>query len=134
MALTRNILEPAPLWNRWVARAIDLMIAGAPGALLQWVGSPNDAPGTLAQVSVGWFFLYALFADAMGRGQSVGKRLAGLRTVNAATDEPCGYGQSIIRNLVLLVLGPIDLLIGGADEGRRRLGDRMAGTAVVEAD
>lgn len=48
--------------------------------------------------------LYLLSADAMGNGQSVGKRLLGLRTVEPSTGLPATVGQSLKRNLDLALL------------------------------
>jgi uncharacterized RDD family membrane protein YckC len=54
----------------------------------------------------------------------------GLQVIDVRTGGPCTYGQSFIRNLLLLALGFIDwLFIFGAT--RQRLGDRAASTIVV---
>ena len=73
---------------------------------------------------------YALFQDGLGRGQSYAKKWMGLQVIDVRTGGPCTYGQSFIRNLLLLALGFIDwLFIFGAT--RQRLGDRAASTIVV---
>ncbi len=73
---------------------------------------------------------YALFQDGLGSGQSYAKKWMGLQVIDVRTGGPCTYGQSFIRNVLLLVLSFIDwLFIFGAT--RQRLGDRAAGTVVV---
>jgi uncharacterized RDD family membrane protein YckC len=76
---------------------------------------------------------YALLQDGLGRGQSYAKKWMGLQVIDVRTGGPCTYGQSFIRNIILLALNFIDwVFIFGAT--RQRLGDRAAGTIVVVAD
>ncbi len=73
---------------------------------------------------------YALFQDGLGRGQSYAKKWMGLQVIDSRTGGPCTFGQSFIRNIILLALNWIDwLFIFG--ERRQRLGDRAASTVVV---
>ncbi|MFN8424345.1 MAG: RDD family protein [Anaerolineae bacterium] len=73
---------------------------------------------------------YALFADGLPGGQSIGKRILAIRVVDEATGAPCTYRQSFIRNLVLSIGSFIDaLFIFGAR--RQRLGDLAARTIVT---
>jgi uncharacterized RDD family membrane protein YckC len=73
--------------------------------------------------------LYLVFADGIGNGQSVGKKLVGTSVVDAKTGEPCGYLSSFVRNAVMF-FGIFDWIF---IFGRRhqRLGDMAAGTVVV---
>ena len=74
--------------------------------------------------------LYTLLADGLEGGQSLGKRLVGIRVVSTDTGRPCTFGQSLVRNLLLTILGPIDwVFIFG--ERHQRLGDKAAGTIVI---
>ena len=75
------------------------------------------------------WFLYMLFRDSI-RGQSIGKRLLGLRVVQRNTEQPCTWQRSLLRNSTLAIF-PIDLLFALSDE-KRRLGDRFARTIVVK--
>jgi uncharacterized RDD family membrane protein YckC len=75
-------------------------------------------------------FLYTLLADGLEGGQSWGKRMVGIRVVSMQTGTPCSFGQSFIRNLLLMILGPIDWIFIFGDR-RQRLGDKLAGTIVV---
>ena len=135
----------ADLLERFIAKAIDLLITGALFAFPGPVGALAGA-------------LYILVSDGFNSGQSVGKRLIGLKAVSVSPAEgPCNLKQSIIRNspfgaLILLYiiigwipyLGPLIVAIAAAaiavfecaliytDERGLRFGDRIAGTQVVE--
>jgi uncharacterized RDD family membrane protein YckC len=81
--------------------------------------------------AVGFALFYLWFADGFSNGQSYGKRVFNTAVVDYDDGTPCTCGQSLVRNILLSVLGPIDwVFIFG--EQRRRLGDRAAGTKVVE--
>jgi uncharacterized RDD family membrane protein YckC len=124
-------VDLATLPQRLAGQCIDGLVAAVPvmagllvTALLSRVG--------IALIVVGILFavLYHLLADGLEGGQSIGKRLVGIRVVSVRTGEPCTFGQSFLRNLVLTLLGPIDwIFILG--ERRQRLGDKAAGTIVV---
>lgn len=71
---------------------------------------------------------YFLERDAMRNG-SIGKRIMGMRVIDAKSGASCTRLQSLIRNLahVLVYLDWVGIL----GHRRSRLGDRFAGTAVV---
>jgi uncharacterized RDD family membrane protein YckC len=92
---------------------------------------------------------YLLLGDGFFDGRSVGKRLIKLKVVSAGDNAPCTFKDSILRNstfavgyffwlvpwigwlFFLLVAGFEFVLILGSKDGRR-LGDEIAGTAVIE--
>ena len=76
--------------------------------------------------------VYVLLSDGLPGGRSLGKKLLGIEVIHATTGRPCTYSQSLVRNLVLSFLGPIDCvcIFGGRQQ---RLGDRAAQTIVVNA-
>jgi uncharacterized RDD family membrane protein YckC len=73
---------------------------------------------------------YVLLSDGFRGGQSYGKRLLHIAVVDTSSGVPCSFGQSFLRNMLLLVLGFIDwvFIFGGR---RERLGDKLAGTKVI---
>ena len=73
---------------------------------------------------------YLLLADALPRGQSIGKRIMKLSVVDATTGQPCTVWQSFVRNVFFLVLGIIDWAFI-LENGRQRLGDKVANTLVI---
>jgi uncharacterized RDD family membrane protein YckC len=116
---------------RLIGQFIDGIIGLVPmivGLALMFVGQTLGA--VLFFGGVIWSMLYVFFADGLNDGRSVAKQWLGMRVVDATSGEPCTFGQSFIRNLLLAVLGPIDwIFIFG--ERRQRLGDKAAGTVVI---
>lgn len=75
---------------------------------------------------------YVLLKDGLPGGTSVGKRLVRLRVVRGDGSK-CDPVSSALRNITLLTpLLPIELIIAVADREGKRIGDRIAGTQVVE--
>jgi uncharacterized RDD family membrane protein YckC len=86
-----------------------------------------------------WAVTYTLIKDGFGRGQSLGKRFAGLMVVQLDNDEPCGFGSSFLRNLAHLFLNVIpgigffiEPLVLVLHEKGQRLGDLMSRTQVID--
>jgi uncharacterized RDD family membrane protein YckC len=86
------------------------------------------------------FFLittgYYIFFEMAWNGQSPGKRLAGIRVLTVR-GQPITLGQSLIRNLLRLIDGPLTSYALGAlvmllNRRSQRLGDLAAGTLVVK--
>lgn len=138
--------EPFPkadVLERFLAKFIDFLVMSAFFAFPTFVGP-------LAGIT------YILISDGLRGGQSLGKRVVGIKAVSAETREACGFKRSIIRNspfgllmifwflvgwipylgktlflaAALLVIGFEMLLIYTDDRGAR-LGDRIADTVVI---
>lgn len=130
----------ASLLLRGLARVIDLGVAYG----LYRVTGPAGVVIAL---------LYLLFADGMLQGQSVGKRIAGVKVIHLPSRAPARYRESVLRNapfgLVVLLgmmpdLGPAAFLagalgIGGVEAWKVlkeplgiRLGDAWADTQVID--
>ena len=78
---------------------------------------------------------YYVIFELIWNGQTLGKRLAGIRTVQQ-NGYPIGFAQSAIRNIVRIAdflpsLYGLGVLIMFIDKRSRRLGDFAAGTIVV---
>ncbi len=134
-------MKKADYLHRGIAKAIDFLIVGIV-AQLSWAGVLG---GTL----------YILIADGF-TGQSLGKRLIGLRVVvvgSGDTPRPCTFRESILRNGIFglivilsslgLILGTLFFMFGLAfiaaetyftymDELGVRIGDIFGGTRVIE--
>jgi uncharacterized RDD family membrane protein YckC len=83
-----------------------------------------------------WF--YPVLFEVLGDGQTIGKRVVGLRVVND-DGTPIGWSASILRNLLLAADALPGTYAAGlvsmcASRGFRRLGDHAAGTLVVHAE
>lgn len=131
------------LFTRIMAKGVDLLLVLA----LYLMGSFFWQPfGVLLALS------YAALHDGMGMGQSVGKRIFGLRVVEDQLGLPCSFRNACLRNLpfflgiplaalpifwagsffVMLPLVALELyLILSLDTGVR-LGDVLANTLVIE--
>ncbi len=131
----------ASLLGRGVARLADLVVALALSSVL-------GIAGILAGL------LYLLVADALGKGQSLGKWIAGIRAVHVPARAPAALRESLIRNLpfaLCYVFGAVPLLgwllfaVAGLplllfeaymvyhDPLGVRIGDVFADTQVVDA-
>lgn len=118
--------------NRLLGQILDGFVGGAPFILAFLVLAMSNALGIVLLIAAGcWSLFYYFFADGLHNGQSYGKRWLGMQVIDATTRQPCTFTQSFVRNLILALLGPIDwVFIFG--ERRQRLGDKAAGTIVVE--
>ena len=119
----------ASIGQRFTSQFVDDLIALALGICCYFVAGALGLPRELALVG---FVLYVFCCDGLPGGQSIGKRFTGTAVVHAATEEPCRYWQSLIRNLAML-LGLVDavFILG---KQRRRLGDYLAFTKVVQLE
>ncbi|MGB0588067.1 MAG: RDD family protein [Myxococcota bacterium] len=127
-------MEPATAASRLRAGLVDVLLAGALGAL--------TTGGVWVAVSPAWAWLGVLVAGAylwlrdLGGPGSPGKVLYGLRLVR--TDElqsAPGYGARLLRNLLLLIAPaglPLEALVLVHHPLRRRIGDVWAQTEVVD--
>jgi uncharacterized RDD family membrane protein YckC len=127
-------------WLRGAALGIDLItLAGIPFlastlvvfVILLFAGEPPrriESVFHLAQIS---FAVTFLLRDV--KGLSPGKRFLGLRAAGKAGAR-VGPLVSVLRNLPLLIPGLnfVEAILAGLDQRGRRLGDRLAGTIVVE--
>ena len=124
-------IDLASLPQRLAAQFLDGVVASVPPIAAFLLTFVLHGTGIVLIVLACIFaFLYTLLADGLEGGQSYGKRMVGIRVVSMRTGAPCSFGESFIRNLLLMVLGPIDwIFIFG--ERRQRLGDKAAGTIVI---
>lgn len=132
-------LHKAGALKRVLARLVDLLVAWA----LTLVVPPA---GVLAGI------LYLAIADGLQKGQSLGKMVFGLEVL-FPEGMPCDLKASIYRNIpfsmallfaavpfigwILLVVAGIPILLVElwlviVDDKGERLGDRIAGTTVME--
>jgi uncharacterized RDD family membrane protein YckC len=124
-------VDLASLPQRLAAQFLDGLVAAAPPVAAFLLTFVLHGLGIVLIVLTCIFaFLYTLLADGLEGGQSYGKRMVGIRVVSMQTGAPCSFGQSFVRNLLLMILGPIDwIFIFG--QRRQRLGDKAAGTIVI---
>jgi uncharacterized RDD family membrane protein YckC len=128
-------------FSRMLALLVDLAAVAVLSSVLKQVLAPllifglDVAGGVIIVATFVLGVVYAMAAEWLWRGQTVGKRLLGLRVVDARglRLEP---SQVIVRNLLRFVDQlPLLYLVGGLTcvfhRHRQRLGDIAAGTVVV---
>jgi uncharacterized RDD family membrane protein YckC len=122
---------PADWQHRGIAFLIDMFLY----ALLHF-GGPALGFGIL-----GGFLgvLYITFRDGLFGGQSVGKKILGIRVVHM-DGRPISYIDSSFRNVLFIIylLIPAAIVVEAVaayrNPERRRLGDRIAKTCVVQKE
>ena len=132
------LLHPAGILVRGCAWAIDTCIQGVLIAVLQIImwGSGQELGYwflLLLAFVVNWFYHCAF--EIFGRGQSLGKRIMGIRVV-CSNGSPINPGASFLRNLLrfadaFMGLYLIAFVCMAISPGFRRLGDWVADTLVV---
>ncbi|MFZ6733719.1 RDD family protein [Undibacterium sp. Ji42W] len=116
--------------HRLAAQLIDVIgiaLLLAMVGLLITVALPNLFKQTNRAIMILWV-LYLLFKDGFD-GQSLGKRIMGIRVLQRDTEQPCNLTQSFVRNILALTVVDWLFALGGK---RLRLGDMLAGTRVVK--
>lgn len=110
------------------------------GGLLGTQGDASSAGvfGLLGLVIGGGGMLFYWFLlEGVWDGQTLGKRLFGIKVVKENGEE-CSIGAAVVRNLLEIIDGFAYYLVGfiamAVSDKRQRVGDRLAGTVVVKAD
>jgi uncharacterized RDD family membrane protein YckC len=131
-------LVAAGFGRRFAAFLLDIAIIGGITSLIAWAASPLPTwLATLLTTTLGFVVMwgYHILCEVRYAGRSLGKRMVGLRVVDAR-GLPVALRQSLVRNLVraldMAPLGAIGMASCLIDAHRRRLGDIAAGTLVVE--
>ena len=133
-------LQPAGPASRFLALIVDSLIAASVSFGMTRLLGPLLPAGFAVPLFATMNFVltwgYHVFFEVQKRGQSPGKRLLGLRVVDGR-GLPLTLEQSFVRNVVrILDFAPafygLGALVLGLDRSRRRLGDIVADTIVVE--
>ena len=99
-------------------------------------GNDNLSGLLLALTMISLFFImigYFLLRDGMRKG-SYGKRWLGLMVVDEKSNQPCGYGKSLLRNFIFMIIGGVDGLLPLFIDGGKKASDLLAGTMVINRD
>lgn len=86
--------NPSSPFNRITAKGIDLLLVTACFLLLRSIWGPIGPIAAAILVGI---------QDAFGEGQSVGKRIIGLRVLDDASGLSCNLTHSLMRNLPLVL-------------------------------
>lgn len=131
----------AGLYSRFLAWLLDaLIVAGCTIALVMALGTAGmAAPGFASAVGFVLYFLvdwgYGIALETIWSGQTVGKRVMGLRVIQQSGVR-IGFYHAALRNLArpvdrlpfFYLVGGLTALLSGSHQ---RLGDMLAGTIVV---
>jgi uncharacterized RDD family membrane protein YckC len=137
VALSLRAAGPVPRAMAWL---IDLVIrVGIVFLSLMILGLMGEAGVGLWLVAVFLIvWVYPIVFEVFGNGQTLGKRVMGLRVI-CDNGAPIGWMPSLVRNLLRAVdmlpaLYGLGLISSLVDPSARRLGDIAAGTVVVHVD
>lgn len=106
----------------------------APAVLVALGAGPSQSQLVINVVWLGCTALF-LFRDSVFGGAGIGKRLLGLRVVQSKDGKtPLTYGQGVVRGLSqdIPLFNLYDAVIPYRDPLLRRVGDRWAGTRVID--
>ena len=141
---TSTTLVPADLGKRIIAAIIDyaIIVALIVAVWIIWfivMLALSRVPGLGALLSlVIWLalvaisFLYKPYFEVTKDGQTIGKRMQGIKVVKD-DGTPVDWGAALLRQLILSLLGIIELIVVLVQSDRKRLGDMLAHTMVVDA-
>jgi uncharacterized RDD family membrane protein YckC len=128
--------------RRVLAGLIDVLIVAAVALVVGVVagvvgGEASETTPALEAVILGWALFY-YFALESGAGQTVGKRVMGLR-VTMADGSPADMRAIAVRTVLRVIDGIAFYVVGlivmlATGQRRQRLGDLAAGTIVTSAD
>jgi uncharacterized RDD family membrane protein YckC len=109
----------AGFWRRVVALMVDLLILGVPAfllglALFRWVASLGQAGRLIGFVAAMLYF--GLLNSSLGGGQTLGKRLLGIRVIDR-DGNPLSPIRSVLRSLVIAIPYFLNGLWFDADAG-----------------
>lgn len=117
-----------------VFHLVSMVVFAGIGVVVATAGNPAALDGTafaMFSILMSWLLLPLLFFCKDGfRGRSPGKALMGVQVRDVATYQPIGFGQSLKRNLPLLIPF-VPLIVAFQLCKGRRWGDRWADTRVV---
>lgn len=142
---TQNItldFELGSLGDRILARLLDwVIIIGY--VLFLWIlltimGFPFDGASWLLIIFILPVFFYDLFCEIIYHGQSIGKHVLKIKVVSLDGNRPT-LGQYLIRWLFRLIDFTLSqsfcaVICVAVSQKHQRLGDMVAGTAVIKAD
>jgi len=127
-------LVPAGRGARFLALVIDSILILSASTMIRIYLAMSMGLATVLVFVLQWG--YHMYFEVRHQGRSLGKRVCGLRVVDSR-GLPITFQQSFVRNIVRVIdSAPIFYGLGGLvsmlDPRRRRLGDLIADTLVIE--
>lgn len=133
---------PADIGKRFVAGLIDLVGIPIGGWIAIFIvtvvlGAVSDALGALFGL-VGWLaivgysWLYLPYTEGT-TGQTIGKKMQGIKTVSMETGEPVGFGMAWVRYFLNGIVCGLGWLLPLVDTQKQTLGDKVSKGVTVPA-
>jgi uncharacterized RDD family membrane protein YckC len=131
---------PASAYANWGQRVGAYLIDVIPNLVLGVIGAAFISHSIVIYllcllISLGWA-IYNRWIQMGNTGQSLGKRMLGIRLVKESTGEPIGAGMAFVRDICHIVdsiICYIGFLFPLWDAKRQTLADKIVGTVVVPA-
>ena len=123
----------AGFWQRFGAYFIDSLILAVPTIIIVLITS--QAVGNL--VSIALSLAYFTYYEGGPTGQTIGKKVLGIRVIDFKVGGPIGYGRGLLRTIarylsaIVILLGYLWMLW---DPEKQTWHDKIAGTVVVPVD
>ena len=120
----------ASFGRRLVALLVDAILLGIVGAIVRAIFGQSG--GSAISVAVG--LVYFGYLEGSGSGQTVGKRMLGIRVIDFSTGGPIGFGRGLLRyvgriaSTIVCLLGYFWMLW---DKEKQTWHDKIATTVVV---
>ncbi|MEW6087466.1 MAG: RDD family protein [bacterium] len=120
----------ANIVNRLLAGAVDFGIA----VIIYFIFTKS------LKINVIFSSIYILFRDSLSGGKSLGKIIFNLNIQKTHDETPSTYKESILRNFFFIIpninylIGAFELFLIYWDIEGTRIGDKIAGTMVVDDD
>jgi len=144
-------LEYASLLHKSLAFIIDLLLLGVIFVLVLMALAALEVTVKMEVINTSllsalWLILdfiifFAYFILLEKGGQTIGKMIMRIKIVNESDQRPISYGQSIIRNLLLiidlipyLVPGLVGFIFSFGSLKKQRIGDMIAKTLVIKKE
>lgn len=117
-----------------IAHILFIVTEKVVGLLAAWffVSISHSLEVTLFTITFLVPYLYLLFADALPRGQSPGKRVMRISVVGFPFETYCTPFRSLLRNFPKILFSVLDAIFVFFGH-RRRLGDMLGGTIVINS-
>jgi uncharacterized RDD family membrane protein YckC len=120
----------ASFGRRFVAVLVDGIIVAVAYGILYAILGQTAGYGISALLSIAYF----TFFEGGSSGQTVGKRMLGIRVIDFSSGGPIGYGRALLRSIGR-ILSEIPCLLGYFwmlwDKEKQTWHDKIAGTVVV---
>ena len=124
----------AGFWQRVGATIVDILVLAVPGIVIFLVFDVTVAYILSLLISIAYY----VYFEGGPTGQTVGKKVLGIRVIDLRAGGPIGYGRAFVRFLVESIFSGNVLLLGYLwmlwDREKQTWQDKAASSVVVPVD